>query len=164
MPFVTLIYRPNADVESCIEKLTEFLGAYTYRTESSPFDYTNYYTEEMGTGLKRIILSFKRLIHRDFIADIKVYTTSLEQEYSQDQKRTINIDPGYIAEEHLILATGKGYYHRPYLGKGVYADLTLVYQQNVFRELEWTYPDYNTPKIKKLFLDLRAKYVEELNS
>ena len=53
------------------------------------------------------------------------------------EKRKINIDPGYISLGNLVLATGKPFAHRPYLGSGIYADLTLVYQRGGFHPLEW---------------------------
>ena len=74
----------------------------------------------------------------------------------------LNIDPGYIALEHIILATGKGYSHRPYLGNGVYAELTLVYVRNGFRTLEWTYPDYGEAGMRELFSKLRDDYAAQL--
>ncbi len=62
----------------------------------------------------------------------------------------------------MILATGKGYSHRPYIGKGVYADLTLIYANGEFRPLEWTYPDYSTSEMRELFKRLREDYTNQL--
>lgn len=160
--FIGLIYGENAPVEECIEKLRERFGEMDFISEGLRFDYTSYYEKEMGKDLSRKILSFRKLIERDELADIKVFTTDLEKRLSINGKRTINIDPGYIAHEHLILATGKGYYHRPYLGKGVYADLTLVYRNKGFQILEWTYPDYGSEDLRRLFKWLREKYTLDL--
>ena len=93
---------------------------------------------------------------------VKTFTNKLEEFFSYEGNRTINIDPGYIAQEHLILATGKGYSHRPYLGSGVYADLTLKYVKDEYRTLEWTYPDYGKEEMRVLFKDLRNQYVNQL--
>jgi hypothetical protein len=116
----------------------------------------------MGKRLSRRILSFRKLIRRDDLVDIKISTNELEKIFSVEGKRRINIDPGYIAPEHLILATGKGYYHRPYLGKGVYADLTLVHKNKEFQPLEWTYPDYRSQDLRRLLKELREKYMLDL--
>ena len=67
-----------------------------------------------------------------------------------------------IAEEHFVLSTGKGYAHRPYLGKGVYADLTLIYKDKRFNELEWTYPDYKTETIQDILKKIRKIYLDNL--
>jgi len=116
----------------------------------------------MGPGLRRVMITFKELIKREQIVDIKIFTNKLEKVFSYENKRTINIDPGYIAQEHIILATGKGYSHRPYLGRGVYADLTLQYIKDDFKRLEWTYPDYGGGDMMELFGKLRHDYVSQL--
>ncbi len=131
-------------------------------SEPLPFDFTDYYNREMGGGLRRIITSFNKLRGRELLVESKIFTSALEAAYSVEGRRQINIDPGYIAQEHLILATGKCYYHRPYLGSGVFADLTLVYKNKKYQSLEWTYPDYNTSEMKELFLKLRKRYIEDL--
>lgn len=161
--FFSFIHSPDAPYEECIDKLRDKLGEIDFMSESLPFERTSYYEEEMGSALSRKIFTFKNLIKRDELPDIKVYAVELEKLYSTDGKRKINIDPGYIAPEHLILSTGKGYYHRSYIGKGVYADLTLVYQGKDFRTVEWTYPDYGSDSMRKLFKELREKYMHQLS-
>ena len=124
----------------------------SFKSRILDFGHSDYYKKEMGNNLKRMVIGFKNLIERDRLVEIKIFTNSLEEQFSIEGMRTVNIDPGYISGEHLVLATGKGFYHRPYLGKGVYADLTLVYQQNKFRALEWTYPDYASERDDWCFL------------
>ncbi|MDA2918949.1 DUF4416 family protein [Desulfobacterota bacterium AH_259_B03_O07] len=160
--FTGLILSKHSPYEQCILKLEERIGRADFISEKFPFQYTNYYRKEMGNDLSRIIISYKQLIKRDQLVKIKIIAVELEHEFLFKGKRKINIDPGYIAPEHLILATGKGYSHRPYLGKGVYADLTLVYSNREFKSLEWTYPDYRTDKMKELFKGLREKYMLQL--
>ena len=157
-----LILSKNSPYEQCILKLEERFGVADFISEKFPFQYTNYYEKEMGNDLSRIIISYEQLIKRDQLAKIKIIVDELEHEFLFKGKRKINMDPGYIAPEHLILATGKGYYHRPYLGKGVYADLTLVYRNKEFKSLEWTYPDYRTDKMRELFKRLREIYMLQL--
>ena len=69
---------------------------------------------------------------------------------------------GYLSKAHLILATGKGYSHRPYLRDGIYADLTLIYQDKKFCSLPWTYPDYADEKQHLIFSRIRARYLLQL--
>ena len=160
--FTSLIYGEGADLNECIESMRELLGEIDYTSCDMPFDYTKYYEEEMGRGLRRVIITFRDLIRREELAGIKIFTNKLEKVFSYQDKRTINIDPGYIAQEHLILATGKGYAHRPYIGKGVYADLTLIFTKDEFRTLEWTYPDYGSEDMRELFRKLRYEYMSQL--
>lgn len=160
--FTAIIFAKNAQVSGCITRLENRLGGSDFISQKLPFHFTTYYEREMGAELSRIIITFKRLMKREKLVRIKHFTTELESAYSENGKRQINLDPGYIAPEHLILATGKGYYHRPYLGKGVYADLTLVYQNKEFKPLKWTYPDYRTKKLRRIFKNLRERYMLEL--
>ncbi len=160
--FMGLIYKEDAPISDLIEMLEEKLGAINFESGATPFDHSSYYTKEMGVGLLRKIITFDKLIRRTEIVEIKTFTNNLEKVFSCKGDRTINIDPGYIAQEHIILATGKGYSHRPYLGSGVYADLTLIYIKDEYRTLQWTYPDYGREEMRVLFKDLRNKYVSQL--
>lgn len=160
--FMGLIYQPNSAMEELSVKLEGKLSKIDFKSVEIPFDHSSYYEKEMGSGLKRGIITFEGLIKRTEIVEIKAFTNKLEEVFSYEGNRTINIDPGYIAQEHLILATGKGYSHRPYLGSGVYADLTLIYKGNEYRTLEWTYPDYGNEEMRTLFKSFRKHYVKQL--
>ena len=160
--FMGLIYKPESSVSELFDNLEKRFGEIEYTSQEILFEHSSYYEKEMGAGLKRKLITFRDLIKRDNIVEIKIFTNSLEGVFSYGGNRTINIDPGYIAQEHLILATGKGFSHRPYLGKGVYADLTLIYKANEYRKLEWTYPDYGNNEMRTLFKALRAEYVKQL--
>lgn len=156
---IGLIYGEDAPVDECIKRLEAAFGEIDFTSEKIPFNFTSYYQEEMGNNLSRKVISFRKLIKRDELVNAKTFTNQVEKMFSVEGKRRINIDPGYIAPEHLILSTRKGYYHRPYLGRGVYADLTLVYKNKEFHTLEWTYPDYRTEEMRKLLLGIREKYM-----
>jgi hypothetical protein len=160
--FIAFIYIESSELKTCIKNLENNLGPLSLKSKILEFKHSGYYKKEMGENLKRKVIGFQNLIERDKLVEIKIFTNSLEEQFSFEERRTINIDPGYISGEHLILATGKGFYHRPYLGKGVYADLTLVYQQKSFRALEWTYPDYNSDNMLGVFYKLREIYTEKL--
>ncbi|MBN1661980.1 MAG: DUF4416 family protein [Deltaproteobacteria bacterium] len=123
-----------------------------------PFHYTDYYEQEMGSPLCRRFISFENLVRPESLPDIKRATNALEEKYATGHRRQINIDPGYISHAHLILATGKGYTHRPYLRDGIYADLTLIYQSGTFQSLPWTYPDYAAKDTLAMFNIIRARY------
>ncbi len=146
-----------------IKALIEKFGPVDIVSSWLPFNFTTYYEPEMGAGLQRRLLSFTTLIMPDELPGIKLATNKLENEFSSpDGKRSLNIDPGYIALCHLILATGKAFTHRPYLRDGIYADLTLVYRGGRFQTLEWTFPDYGSEEMLKILTMLRARYFEQL--
>lgn len=129
-----------------------------------PFDFTTYYEPEMGAPLFRRMLAFKTLVKQSALADIKITTNNLEQEYSSSDKRKVNLDPGYMLHERFVLATGKNYSHRIYIGRRIYADLTLIYVEGRFQTLPWTYPDYADKRMLTYLEQVRQKYVIDLRS
>jgi hypothetical protein len=137
-------------------------GGVDFESDCLPFECTDYYTPEMGKGLLRRFVAFRPLISRDALVRIKHETNEIEGQFAVEGRRRINIDPGYICAEHLILATTKGYTHRPYLGEGIHADLTLIYRDGELRPLEWTYPDYASPQIREIMQGIRKRYLQEL--
>jgi len=145
-----------------IEELEQIFGDIDWISHELSFDRTRYYEKEMGWPLWRRFLSFKRLIDPEDIADIKITTNEVEKRYLRGNKRMINIDPGYICLERLILATGKNYAHRIYLNRGIYADLTLIYKKGSFIPLGWTYKDYADPEIIRLFNIIRDAYKRQI--
>jgi len=126
------------------------------------FDRTKYYAREMGWPLYRRFISFERVVRPEDMVNIKLTTNRLESEYLQDGKRRVNIDPGYISLERLVLATGKNYTHRIYLSKGIYADLALIFHRGRFRPLEWTYRDYADPEVIAYFNNIRERYKKQI--
>lgn len=126
------------------------------------FTCTHYYNEEFGNKLKRKFFSFKNLIALNRNYKIKLYTNAVEKKLSRNNKRTINIDPGYITLEKLVLFTTKNRSHRIHIGAGIYADLELVFAKKSFRPLAWTYPDYRTDEYISFFNSVRRSYLEEV--
>ena len=117
----------------------------------------------MGQGLSRRFIAFNRLQMPDKLIAIKHFCVKLEKKYTNNNKRIINIDPGYLNEAKLVLSTTKDYNHRLYLGKGVFAEITLCYQKNSFIDLATTYPDYRTEEYKKYFSRLRCLYRDQIH-
>lgn len=142
--------------------LSEELGYIDYISEVMPFDYTDYYCAEMGDTLVRRFVSFDNLADPGDLPRVKLCTNKIEAVLAREGKRRVNIDPGYISEAHLILATGKKYTHRPYIGDGIYADVTLIYRDRTFHPLEWTYPDYAGNVIVEMLIRMRKKYLIQL--
>ena len=127
-----------------------------------PFDYTSYYENEMGAPLFRRVFAFDKLIRQNDLAAIKLDTNHIEQKYTQNGKRRVNIDPGYMLHERFVLASGKNFSHRIYLDEGIYADLTLMYINGSFQKLPWTYPDYADRPMQTVLERIRKKYIADL--
>jgi hypothetical protein len=161
--FMSLIASEEDIFQQVVEDLRSTFGETDTISERFPFDFTDYYTDEMGKPLFRHFMTFGRLIPVPGLPDVKLATNRLEEKYARPAGgRRINIDPGYIRLEHVVLATTKGYTHRPYLRDGIYADLTLIYRNKSFQTLEWTYPDYRNEAVIAFFNQSRKKYLEDL--
>jgi len=142
--------------------LSEQYGRADFISAPTSFAYTDYYQKEFGGPLIRRFVAFERLVRPDALPDIKRWTNGLELRLAVEGRRRVNIDPGYLARAHLILATGKGFTHRPYLRDGIYADLTLMYRDRKFHPLPWTYPDYAGDEVAGMLAGIREKYVLQL--
>jgi hypothetical protein len=151
-----------AKIDETVSMLALLHGEPDFISPLVSFDYTQYYCAEMGENLVRRFLTMEELIRPEALPDIKHAANNIEDKFTADGKRLVNIDPGYICQAHLILATGKGYSHRPYLRDGVYADLTLIYQDKKFGSLPWTYPDYAAENQLLMFDKIRARYLLQL--
>jgi len=143
-------------------ELMEKFGPIDLISPLFPFDFTTYYEKEMGPALVRRIFVFKPLIAQEILADIKLKTNAIETKFRAGGMRQVNIDPGFLLMERLVLATGKNFAHRIYIGKCIYADLTLIYQNNGYQPLAWTYPDYAHDDIRRFLILVRNKYMKDL--
>ena len=161
---MSLFSKDRVLINEALEILSASYGEADYISPFLAFDYTDYYAKEMGPDLMRRFVSFATLIHPETLPDVKRETNDVEERFSEAGKRQLNIDPGYLAHSHLILATGKGYSHRPYLRDGIYADLTLIFQHGSFQALPWTYPDYGSPEIMDMLSKIRMKYLEQMKT
>ena len=130
----------------CAQKTLESAyGAACISSKIIPFDFTNYYQQQMGDGLLRKFIAFDRRIDPSELADIKRATNDIEAEIARGGnkkvERPINLDPGYVTLANLVLGSMKNFSHRIYLNHGVFAEVTLMYR-NGWCPLEWTFPDY----------------------
>lgn len=118
-----------------------------------------YYSKQMGgneSDLERFFCYSQLLHERDLMISIKLTSMKLEKD-KQDSIRVLNIDPGYMAKEQLILSTHKPFAHRLYIGQGIYGEIEYLYQDNKWVCLPWTYPDYNDEEKKDYFLSIRKE-------
>lgn len=159
---VSIFMKERGLLEQAVGSLYESFGSVDMVSAWLPFDKTDYYIAEMGSPLFRRLFAFCKLIDQETLADVKLFTNKLEDKFSKDSKRLVNIDPGYLLAERFVLATGKNYTHRIYLKGGIYADLTLIYHKGRFRSLDWTYPDYADEAIISVLKSVRDRYMYQL--
>lgn len=141
--------------------LSRRFGPIQHESPLWPFEATDYYAAEMGTGLQRGFASFAQLIAPDHLVEVKHETNALEAQIAEqclqpDLARPVNIDPGYIDLSKLVLASTKDSGHRVCIGRNLYAEVTLRYQHGAWHTLPWTYPDYARPEYHAFFTRVRA--------
>jgi len=138
----------NELLEQTLTILSREFGPFAMQSEPFDFTMTDYYTREMGEHLWKLFCCFAYPIRMESLPDIKLRTNEIElmsaQGNSDNPQRRINIDPGYVTLSKLVLATTKDYSHRIYIGKGIYAEVTLRFHGGSFVPLDTTYPDYRT--------------------
>ncbi len=144
--------------------LTQQFGPILEMSEQTPFTFTDYYNQEMGSTPLRFFLVFERLYDPSLLAEAKLITNELEEHFKKEGSRTINLDPGLISAPNLILATTKNRGHRIPLQKGIYAEVTLVYEKGQYNALPWTYADYGSEAFRLLFKRYRSEYMERFKT
>ncbi len=162
---VGCIMNDKASVEMLFPLLEKAFGPVDMISRWLDFAYTDYYYKEMGSPLFRKVFVFKNLIAQDDLALIKEKTNRIETRFTTSGRRMVNIDPGYLVSSRFILATGKEYSHRIYIGRKIYADLTLMYSKKEgFKTLDWTYPDYASQSMISFLSKVRDKYLLDLKA
>lgn len=125
--------------------------------ESARFDHceTTYYEASMGPGLKKTFFAFEQLVDPASLAERKLQAIQWEAEYCRQtnhaEPRPVNIDPGYLTEAKLVLASTKDRDHRIYLSQGIFAEVTLHFQKGKWQCRPWTYPDYQRADYHEFF-------------
>jgi hypothetical protein len=145
-----------------VENLVERFGDVDIVSDWMSFDQTAYYEPEMGAPLYRRMMTFETLIQQSALAQVKLFTNEVEKQYSDNGKRVVNIDPGYLLLERFVLATGKNFAHRIYIGKEIYADLTLIFRKGRFVTLPWSFPDYAGTRVQTFLMRAREKFAVDL--
>ena len=148
-------------------RLISAYGPVDHRSSVVPFDFTNYYEPEMGRAIERVFFSFERVIEADQLPEIKRQTNKIEEEMMpllETVKRPVNLDPGYLEQAKVILASTKNFYHRIYLGKGIFGEITMQFKDGEYHFFPWTYPDYQSKEYQDFFLKLRRIYRSQLRT
>jgi len=131
-------------------RLVQEFGPIKEKTQAENFLWTDYYNNEMGSGILRFYLLFENKVDPQRLAEIKRTTNGVETDFSRDGKRPVNLDPGLLAPGRFVLATTKDRAHRIALRDGIFAELTLIYERGAFHPLPWTYPDWASEPVRAM--------------
>jgi len=160
--FCGLIYGSRDVYMDIVGKLQVVFSDVDVESQQFDFDFTTYYNAEMGSPLYRRFITFDRLITPDRLPDVKAITNRIEDVNAVDGKRVVNLDPGYLSDANVIIATTKNHYHRVPLAHGIYAHMEYVLKKKKLEPLEWTYPDFRSPQYMAFFEQLIPIYRQNL--
>ena len=159
--FMSVIYNSEDALAEAEKKVEKKFGSIDYRTRSMPFVSGELFREK-GPAQFRVFLSFLKLIPRERIVGVKRFTARLEKRLADKGARGVKIDPGYLTLSNVFLATGRDYFHRTYVGKGVYLENEYRYLARHYQPWEWTPPDLHRPENLFFFHEVRALYRRQL--
>jgi hypothetical protein len=155
-------------LKAALEAINANFGKTDFLSDPWPFDQTDYYKDQTGENILRQFVSIEKLIDPGKLSKIKHKTNKLEQKLTRqsasDLLRPVNLDPGMIEPSKLVLATTKNYSHRIYIGKKMYAEVTLIFDKGKWKPFEYTYPDYRQDCYHDFFSKVRTRLVEQLKS
>jgi len=156
--FLCVVMARSADATTeTIAALADEFGALRGRTEAYDFDMTSYYEAEMGSGLCKALAWFGPLVEPAELVQRKQATIAFERARSgADQRRTVNVDPGLLSVDSLVLATTKASGHRICMAPGLWAEVTLRFEKGAYRRQPWTYLDYQREDVGAFLLSVRA--------
>ena len=156
--FCGILHSNEEILEQAKKLLIEKYGDIDYISESFSFAVSDYYQPEMGWPIYRLFYSFEKLINPKDIAKIKIECNSIEDQLAIEDKRKVNIDPGYLDYDKMVLASAKYNGQKIYLDYGIYADLTLRYEKGNFYPYPWSFPDFKEERYNKTFLRIRENF------
>jgi hypothetical protein len=157
-----VLYTRDFNLQLLDTLLIEKLGPIESKSEPFEFKFTDYYRSEMGGNLNKQFYAFEQLVLPDMLPDIKHATIAIESSLGRDGHRTVNLDPGYIEESKLVLASTKNFSHRLYLRDNIWAEVTMRYARGKFIFHDWTYPDYGQDLAIEYFAQVRERYKQQL--
>lgn len=147
-------------------RCAEQWGAIELASDIWPVEETGYYHRTMGSGVLKQLLLFESLIEMECLVEDKLLAGQWERELAEQlgsvPPRPINIDSGYVSEAKLVLATTKDREHRLYIGRGIFAEVTLHYQKQQWKPWPWTYPDYHRNEVAQFLDSARTRLRKEL--
>ncbi len=159
-----ILYKDAPCRDQAVQALCEDFGPIARLQPPFAFDFTSYYRKEMGTPLFKQIAVFEEAVPQGFLAEIKRLAIERERSLSRFGARTVNLDPGLLLPARLVLASTKDNAHRIYLSRGIFAEVTLLYRDDAFAPLPWTYADFRLPATLTFLKEVREWYLARTKS
>lgn len=159
---ISFIYSSMDALADSLEALEKRFGRVQFETIEIVCAAPEMYVEEMGDNLVRRIFSFERMIDRDNLVEIKKTCHKIEVKFADQINdyhfRAVNLDPGILTTDNLVMASHRDQRQRIYLSDGIFAEVTLVHSQGCFMRLPWTPPDYCNDEAADFFERVRETF------
>jgi len=169
--FCAVISRHDDLRQQAIERLAKAWGPVVTQSPDLEFQAGGFYTSTMGEDLKKTLVALEGFADPAGLADWKLQTNNWESEItsatSHPEPRPLNLDPGYMSQAKLVLATTKDRDHRIYLRDGMFAEVTLTYVGKTWQHHRWSYPSYRTDTVAAFANECRnrlRKHLRETNA
>ncbi len=150
-----ILYSDPDLLEKGLAALADAFGPVDFYSRPFQFDSTEYYTSEMGSTIRRVFVSFERLVSPQSLAHAKMQTNFIEEALSVCGARKVNIDSGIMDYDKVVLASAKYNGQKIYLDHGIWADLTLHFTKGRFEPYPWSFPDFKQGLYEDVFLEIR---------
>ncbi|HWR82912.1 MAG TPA: DUF4416 family protein [Candidatus Deferrimicrobium sp.] len=161
---VSTIYSSLDALAESLPLLERRFGRVQFETVGMPCSEVELYKEEMGSDLQRRFFCFEQPVERDSLPEIKKICHKIEPLFADRSGdfifRTVNIDPGILVPDNLVMASHRDDHHRVYLRDGVFAEIVLIYVNGRFARLPWTSTDFCHDEAIDLFLRVRGSFEE----
>ena len=156
--FVGMLYSDPGVFGQAKTSVERNFGEILWMVPPVPWEYSTHYRDELGWPITRQFLFIRGLFDTGRLAEVKLGTNGIETSLSAGGKRRVNLDPGYVTLAKVVLASTKNYSHRVYLGKGIYAEVTLIYHagERCFAPHLFTYRDYREKRCIDMFVEARG--------
>lgn len=161
-PFAAVMF-PDEDLyEKSLMLLTEKFGEPLGKGRIFKVsDFTNYYVKEFGDELKKQFIVFRKPVSVEKLYESKIWSNEMEISIRnpKNKKRSVNIDPGYLAPSKFVLFSSKDFSHRIYQGDGIFAEITMLFMHGKFHKMGWTYNDYWDEENRAFLREMRRQIV-----
>lgn len=162
-PFAALMFPDEELYQKSLELLKNRFGEILGMGEIFKVtDFTNYYVKEFGEDLKKQFMIFKTPQSVEKLYQSKIWSNEIETSIKEPEndKRYVNIDPGYLDLSKFVLYSSKDFSHRLYQGEGIFAEVTMLFMHGKFHKLGWTYNDYWNEMNRKFLRKMRTEIVK----
>ena len=163
---VGILAADEGSLQAARESIAEAFGPADMVSEVWPFTQTDYYKDETGESILRMFVAIEKLIDPGELAEIKHTTNRIERDLAEKLgtrlARPVNLDPGIIEPSKLVLASTKNFSHRIYIGRQMFAEVTLIFSKGKWQSFPFTFPDYKEDRYHGFLNKVRTRLVEQL--